>query len=67
MTIDADSEAHVLLMCKPGAACIERVETPGATRTSMKLLAFSINSMELGDSVLRLFQELQASVVQRRD
>jgi hypothetical protein len=63
MTIDTDSEAHVLLMCKGGAACIERVEAPGASTTSMKLLAFSINSMAGGDAVLRLFQELQASVV----
>jgi len=62
MTIDTDSEAHVLLMCKAGARCIERVETPGATAASMKLLAFSINSLELGDSVLHLFQELQASM-----
>jgi hypothetical protein len=66
MTIDTDSQAHVLLMCKAGAACIERVEVPGATATSMKLLAFSINSMDAGDSVLRLFQELQASVVKTR-
>jgi hypothetical protein len=35
---------------------------PGATAASMKLLAFSINSLELGDSVLHLFQELQASM-----
>ena len=66
MTVDTDSEAHVLLMCKAGAACIERVEAPGATKTSMNLLAFSINSLEMGDSVLRLFQELQASVVKTR-
>jgi hypothetical protein len=32
----------------------------------MKLLAFSINSMDVGDSVLRLFEELQASVVKTR-
>jgi hypothetical protein len=66
MTVDTDSEAHVLLKCKAGAACIERVEAPGATKTSMNLLAFSINSLEMGDSVLRLFQELQASVVKTR-
>jgi hypothetical protein len=63
MTIDTDSQAHVLLMCKAGAACIERVGAPGASTTSMKLLAFSIDSLEGGDLVLRLFQELQASVV----
>jgi hypothetical protein len=67
MTVDTDSQAHVLLMCKAGAACIERVEAPGATRTSMKLLAFSINPLEMGDSVLRLFQELQASVGKARE
>lgn len=66
MTVDTDNEAHVLLKCKAGAACIERVEAPGATKTSMNLLAFSINSLEMGDSVLRLFQELQASVVKTR-
>jgi hypothetical protein len=66
MTIDADAEAHVLLMCKAGAACIERVEAPGATKTSLKFIAFSINSMDGGDSVLRLFQQLQASVVKTR-
>jgi hypothetical protein len=66
MTIDTDSEAHVLLMCKAGAACIERIEAPGAGATSLKLIAFSINSMDLGESVLRLFQELQASVVKTR-
>ncbi len=63
MTIDADSEAHVLLTCKAEAACIERVEAPGASKWSMKLIAFSINSLGTGDAVLRLFQELQASVV----
>lgn len=65
MTIDTDAEAHVLLMCKAGA-CIERLEAPGATKTSLKLIAFSINSMDGGESVLRLFQELQASVVKTR-
>jgi hypothetical protein len=63
MTIDTDNQAHVLLKCKEGAACIVRVAAPGATQTSIKLLAFSFDSMEMGDSVLRLFQELQASVV----
>ncbi|MCX6543111.1 MAG: hypothetical protein NTV05_01715 [Acidobacteria bacterium] len=63
MTVDADSEAHVLLKCKADAECIERVVAPGATKTSMKLLAFSINSLEVGDSALRLFQELKAPVV----
>jgi hypothetical protein len=66
MTIDTDGEAHVLLICKGGAACIELVEAPGAGATSLKLLAFSINSMAGGDSVLRLFQELQASVLKTR-
>jgi hypothetical protein len=61
MTIDADSEAHVLLMCKAGQRCIERAEAPGAVKTSMALVAFSINSLETGDTVLRLFQELQKS------
>lgn len=63
MTTDADSQAHVLLACKAGAACVARVDAPGGTRRSMNLLAFSINSMEMGNSVLRLFQELQALVV----
>ncbi len=54
-------------MCNAGAACVERVEAPGATKTSMKLLAFSFNSLEMGDSVLRLFQEVQASVVKSRE
>jgi hypothetical protein len=62
ITIDKDRGAHVLLMCKAGVACIERVAAPGATKTSMTLLAFSINPFELGDSVLRLFEELHASV-----
>jgi hypothetical protein len=66
LTIDTDSQAHVLLTCKAGAACIERVEAPGATKTSLKLIAFSINSLGEGESVLRLFQELQASVVKTR-
>jgi hypothetical protein len=66
MTIDTDSQAHVLLTCKAGAACIERVAAPGAAKTSLKLLAFSFDSMELGDSVLRLFQELKLSVVKTR-
>lgn len=67
ITIDNDRGAHVLLMCKTGAACIERIAAPGATKTSMNLLAFSINPFELGDSVLRLFQELHASVVKTRE
>jgi hypothetical protein len=67
VTIDTELGAHVLLMCKADAACIERVAAPGATKTSMELLAFSINPFELGDSVLRLFQELQASVVKTRE
>jgi hypothetical protein len=33
----------------------------------MNLLAFSINPFELGDSVLRLFQQLHASVVKTRE
>lgn len=66
MTVDTDSQAHELLLCKTGAACIERAEAPGASTRSMKLLAFSINSMDVGDSVLRLFEELQASVVKTR-
>jgi hypothetical protein len=66
VTIDNDRGSHVLLMCKAGAACIDRIAAPGATRTSMKLLAFSITPFEMGDSVLRLFQELQASVVKTR-
>jgi len=66
MTIDTDSQAHVLLTCKAGAGCIERVEAPGVATTSMKLLAFSFDSMESGDSVLRLFQELQAAVAKTR-
>jgi hypothetical protein len=67
ITIDNDRGAHVLLMCKPGVACIERVAAPGATKSSMNLLAFSINPFELGDSVLRLFQQLHASVVKTRE
>jgi len=67
MTIDTDSQAHVLLKCKAGAECIERIAAPGATKASLKLLAFSFNSMEMGDSVLRLFQQLQASVVKTRE
>jgi hypothetical protein len=63
MTIDADSQAHVLLMCKAGAACIGRLDAPGSSPRSMNLLAFSINSLDTGDAVLRLFKELQASVV----
>jgi len=66
MTVDTDRQAHVLLTCKAGAACIERVGAPGATKASMTLLAFSFDSLETGESVLRLFQQLQASVVKTR-
>jgi hypothetical protein len=62
MTIDTDNQAHVLLPCKAGAACIERAEAPGAATTSLKRLAFSFNSMESGETALRLFRELQASL-----
>jgi len=61
-TIDQELGAHVLLTCKAGEACIERVAAPGATKTSTNRIAFSINPFELGDSVLRLFQELKVSV-----
>jgi hypothetical protein len=67
ITVDTDNQAHVLLKCREGAACIERVAAPGAAKTSLKLLAFSFDSLEMGDSVLRLFQELHASVVKTRE
>ena len=63
VTIDNELGAHVLLTCKADAECIERVAAHGATKTSMELLAFSITPFEMGDSVLRLFQELTAPVV----
>jgi hypothetical protein len=66
ITTDADSQAHVLLACKAGAACIERVDAPGVSKRSMNMVAFSIDSLQMGNSVLRLFQELQALVVKPR-
>jgi hypothetical protein len=57
--IDRDSEAHVLLKCKGGNPCIERMD---ASKTSMSLVAFSIYPLERGDEVATLFKHLRASV-----
>jgi hypothetical protein len=61
VTVDTDSQAHVLLTCKDGASCIERIAAPGATPTSLNALAFSFNALDAGETALRLFQQLRAS------
>jgi hypothetical protein len=62
ITIDTDSEAHVLLSCKAGTTCIERRAAGGLASPPLRLLAFSFYRIEQGESVLRGFKKLQASV-----
>jgi hypothetical protein len=62
ITIDTDSEAHVLLSCKGGTPCIERQAAGGLASAPLRLLAFSISSLERGEAVQRNFKTLQASV-----
>jgi hypothetical protein len=62
ITIDTDSEAHVVLSCKAGTTCIERLAAGGLASSPLRLLAFSIYPIEQGESVLRTFRRLQVSV-----
>jgi hypothetical protein len=62
ITVDTDSEAHVLLSCKGGTTGIERLAAGGLASPPLRLLAFSISSLEQGEAVLRSFKTLQASV-----
>jgi hypothetical protein len=61
ITIDTDSEAHVLLRCKGGTTCIERLAAGGLASAPLRLLAFSIFPIEQGEAVQRSFKALQAS------
>lgn len=52
----------MLLSCKGGTTCIERLAAGGLARPPLRLLAFSISSLEQGEAVLRGFKTLRASV-----
>ncbi len=60
VTIDADTQAHVLLTCKTEAPCIARSDTYGVT-TRLRFMAFSINGLDAGEAAQRLFKELRES------
>jgi len=62
ITVDTDSEAHVVLSCKGGTTCVERLAAGGLASPPLRLIAFSIYPIEQGESVLRSFKTLRASV-----
>lgn len=62
MAIDREvGESHVVLSCRGGSRCVDRVASIDGPKDTIGGIAFSIHPADQGDQVLKLFKDLQTS------